>query len=64
MPNEDKMTIGEEYKYLRIVQKKYREATRTERGQLLDRMEETTGLHRKSLIRLMHDNTVRKLRRK
>ncbi len=64
MPNEDKMTIDERYKYLRIMQKKYRKAKRKERSQLLDRMEEVTGLHRKSVIRHMNGSIVRKPRDK
>jgi len=64
MLNEDKMTIDERYKYLRIMQKKYSEAKHNERSQLLDRMEEVTGLHRKSLIRLLHGTIARQPRRK
>ena len=64
MPNEEKMTINERYKYLRIVQKQYRKATRKESSQLLDQMEHVTGLHRKSLIRHMNSEIARKPRRK
>ena len=39
MPTKEKMTIDERYKYLCIMQKRYRPATRKERGQLLDEME-------------------------
>ncbi len=47
------MTIEERYQYLRRMKKRYQKADRRERGQLLDEREAYTGLHRKSLIRLM-----------
>jgi hypothetical protein len=47
------MTIAERYKYLRRMEETYRQATRAERSQLLDHMEVATGLHRRSLIRLL-----------
>ncbi len=53
MPADDKMTIDERFKYLRQMQKRYRDANRPAREQLLDEMEQVTELHRKSLIRLM-----------
>jgi hypothetical protein len=53
MPDEDKMTIDERYKYLRITQKRYVRASRKERSQMLDEMEQVTGLDRKTLIRHM-----------
>jgi len=54
MSSEDRMSIGEQRKYSRRMQKRYRQADRKERGQLLDEMEAVTELHRKSLIRLMN----------
>ena len=59
---EDKMTIDERYKYLRKMQKRYREASRSERSILLGEMETVTGLHRKSLIRLMKGVLTQKKR--
>ena len=53
MPNDERMTIDERYKYLRIMQPRYTKANRDEQGQLLDEMQAVTGLHRKSLIRLL-----------
>jgi len=64
MPNEEKMTINEPRKYLRLVNKRYLKANRLERGRLLDETEVVAGLHRKSLIRLMNGNLERKPRRK
>jgi len=64
MPNEEKMTINERYKYLRIVQKQYCKVTRKERSQLLDQMQHVTRLNRKTLIRRMNSEIARKPRRK
>jgi hypothetical protein len=54
MPNDEKMSIDERRKYLKLVASRYARAERIERGGLLTEMGEVTGLHRKSLIRLMH----------
>jgi hypothetical protein len=64
MPNEEKMTLYERRKYLRMQQKRYNAANRKERGHLLDEMGSVTGLHRKALIRLMRSDLKRKSRRK
>ena len=58
------MTINERYKYLRLVQERYWAAGRTERSSLLNELEEVTGLHRKSLIRLLRGGLKRKRRRR
>lgn len=62
MPNEEKMTIDERYKYLRIKQKQYLRARRRERSQMLDEMEQVTGLERKTLIRHMNGEIERRVR--
>jgi hypothetical protein len=64
MSTDDKMSIDERRKYLGRMKKRYAQATRKERGQLLDEMEAVTDLHRKSLIRLMNGSLERKPRRK
>ena len=64
MSSDDKMSIEERRKYLRRMKKRYTQATRKERGQLLNEMEVVTELHRKSLIRLMNGSLERKPRRK
>jgi hypothetical protein len=61
---EEKMTIDERRKYLRIMRRRYIKAGRKEQAQLLDEMEATTGLHRKSLIRLMNSDLERRPRSK
>jgi hypothetical protein len=62
MSTEEKMTIDERRKYLRLMQPRYVKAGRSEKGQLLDEMEVVTGLDRKTLIRLMKGSLERKRR--
>jgi hypothetical protein len=62
MPYEDKMTIDERRKYLQRMKKRYDEADRKGKGELLDEMERYTDLHRQSLIRLMNGALHRKPR--
>lgn len=64
MASERKMTVDDRRKYLRLIQDRYLNATKSGKGRLLDDMEAITGLHRKSLIRLMAGNLERKPRRK
>jgi len=63
MPREDTMTIDERYKYLRICQRRYRSADRRQRSQMLDEMEQVTGLDRKTLIRHMKRRAVERQKR-
>lgn len=53
MPSNERMSVNERRKYLKLVVPRYAKLRRKERGQLLTEMGEVTGLHRKSLIRLM-----------
>jgi len=62
MPTQEKMNLDERLKYLRIVRRRYRQADRSERGHLLDEMEQVTGLDRKTLIRRMKGTLERKPR--
>ena len=64
MPNEERMSLSERRKYLRVIKKRYLKASKFGRGRLLDEMEAITGLHRKSLIRLMSGSLERKPRHK
>jgi hypothetical protein len=59
-----KMNINERRKYLKIMQERYMPSDRAGRTELLDEMGRTVGLHRKSLVRLMHSDLDRKPRRK
>ena len=54
MADNDEMTIDERRKYLTRMRPRYQRADRAVRGQLLTEMEAVTGLHRKSLLRLLH----------
>ncbi len=54
MPTEDEMSVSERRKYLKRMKVRYVAAKRQERSQLLTEMQQVTGLHRKSLTRLMH----------
>ena len=53
MPDDDAMTLTERRKYLTRMQGRYGAADRAGRGRLLDEMEAVTGLHRRSLVRLL-----------
>lgn len=53
MPIDDRMTVNERRKYLKLMQPRYDGANRGERGALLTEMAAVTGLHRKSLTRLL-----------
>jgi hypothetical protein len=64
MPAELKMTLSERRKYLSLMRVRYLPAQRAERCRLLDEMEQVTGLHRKSLVRLMTVGPVRKPRKR
>lgn len=54
MPSEEKMSVDERRKYLKLVAPRYARAKRNERRKLLTEMGEVTKLHRKSLVRLMN----------
>lgn len=53
MPTDDKMSIDERRKYLTRMYPRYRDADYEAKRRLLDEMEAYTGLHRKSLLRLL-----------
>ncbi len=63
MSIDEKMTIDECRKYLKKMQKRYREAKKPEKSRLLDEMEAVTELHRKSLSRLLHSDLERQTRK-
>lgn len=53
MPASEEMTIDERRKYLKRMHTRYQEGSRKERSRLLSEMEQVTGMHRKSLTRLL-----------
>lgn len=63
MPTEDEMSVNERRKYLKRMKGRYVAARREERGRLLTEMEQVTGLHRKSLTRLMHAASLERKKR-
>ncbi|HUW12278.1 MAG TPA: hypothetical protein VM537_21310 [Anaerolineae bacterium] len=62
MPNEEKMSIDERWKYLGLIKTRYVNGNKVERGSLLDEMEAITAMHRKSLIRRMSGSLERQPR--
>jgi hypothetical protein len=64
MATDEAMTIDERRKYLTKMHARYQSAPRSYRGQLLTEMEAITGLHRKSLTRLMGLPSLRRLPRR
>jgi len=62
MSEKDEMTIDERRKYLHKMWGRYRLATKKEKGCILDEIEHVTGLHRKSIIRILNGRLSRKKR--
>src|SRR5947209_13814880 len=58
MQTEDEMTVNERRKYLKRMKPLYVKASKEEKGELLNQMQAVTGLHRKSLLRLLHAKTL------
>src|SRR5215469_4328052 len=63
MPTEDDMSVNDRRKYLKRMKERYEGANRVERGQLLSEMEQVTGMHRKSLTRLMQAGSLERKKR-
>lgn len=64
MAETDPMNVEERRKYLHKMRSRYWQAKRkSERGRLLDEMQAVTGLHRKSLLRLINGELARRPRR-
>jgi hypothetical protein len=57
MAASDPMSIEERRKYLKRMEPIYRKGGKQERGRLLNEMEVVTGMHRKSLTRLLRPGT-------
>lgn len=60
MPDSTEMTVDERRKCLQQMQLKYLAADRATQGQILDLLAEQTGLHRKSLVRLLRAKDLRR----
>src|SRR2546428_10320487 len=63
MPTEDEMTVNERRKYLKRMKPLYLKAKKAERSRLLSEMEQVSGLHRKSLSRLLHATSLERQKR-
>ena len=63
MADSEAMTIDERRKCIKRMQGRYLAVDRGERGRLLGHLEELTGLHRKSLIRLLGASDLGRQRR-
>ncbi len=63
MSSDERMTIDERGKELRTMQRRYQQADRRTKGQLLDEMAAVTAPHRKSLIRSLESDLKRHPRR-
>jgi len=64
MPADEKMSVDERRKYVKLMAKRYLGANRDERGELLTEMEAVTAMHRKSLTRLMNGESLERLPRR
>ena len=62
MSTDEKMTVDERRKYVRMMKVRYAKAGRKEMGRLLDEREAITGYDRKYLIRLMKGDGKRRPR--
>ncbi len=49
MSETEEMTINKRRRYLCKMWERYRQASKNEKGELLDEMEAVTGMHRKSI---------------
>src|SRR5437764_3087318 len=58
MQDDTQMTLAERRKYLGRVRPRYLLADRAEQSRLLDEMQAVTGMHRKSLLRLLHATSL------
>jgi transposase InsO family protein len=63
MADDERMTIDERYKYLRMMHARYFAAKRKERGRLLDEIVAMTGMNRKYVCHLMNGHVPRRKRR-
>lgn len=63
MPDAERMTVDERRKCLKRMQSRYLSGTREERSRLLDELVVLTGLHRKSVVRLLKGASLERQRR-
>ena len=64
MAETDAMTVSERRKYIHKIWGRYRDSPKQEKSQLLDEAVKVTGLHRKSVLRILNGRLSRKPRAK
>lgn len=64
MAETDPMTINERRKYIHKIWGRYRDSSKQEKSLLLDEAAQITGLHRKSILRILNGRLSRKPRAK
>src|SRR6266699_2773649 len=64
MQAEENITVDERRKYLKLMRPRYQVADRKGQRMLLSEMDQVTGLHRKSLRRLLHTASLKKTKRR
>ena len=63
MLTETPMNVNERRKYINLMKPRYLKAAKAERSVLLSEMEQVTGMHRKSLTRLINARTLERKKR-
>ena len=58
-PKGEEVTRNTVKEYTEAIRQRYRKASRMEKGKILDEFAKTTGLHRKSVIRILHRPVAR-----
>jgi len=58
MAETDPMRVSERRKYIHKIRGRYRDSTRQEKSLLLDEAVKVTGLHRKSIVRILNGTLV------
>jgi hypothetical protein len=58
MAETDPMTVNERRKYIHKIRGRHRDSTRQEKSLLLDEAVKVTGLHRKSIVRILNGTLV------
>jgi len=62
MSETEPMSVDERRKYIHKIRGRYRNGNKKEKGRLLDEIEAVTGMHRKSVTRLLKGPLSRKKR--
>ena len=63
MPEKERLGIDERFRVIRIHRERYLGSSKKEKGEILDHLEETLQVHRKSLCRLLRGSGQRRKRR-